>query len=72
MPRRKCFEIPATEIAFGIGLYQLGVDRFEVVYGKQIHTDLTYGQGCDKLGQAIFHALACDGKLDNRERGERR
>lgn len=56
---------------FDIVLSQRGKDNFTVTYGRQVDRGLTYGQACGKLGQAIMHALACEGKLDNRERGER-
>ena len=55
-----------------VKLYQRGVDRFTVQYGLQTDQELSYGEACAKLGQAILHALACDGELDNRERGQRR
>lgn len=54
-----------------IQLSQTGIDRFEVRYGAQANTSLSYGQAATKLGQALMHALACEGKLDNRERDER-
>lgn len=57
-------------IAQDVGLYQRGKDRFCVVYGKQVDDDLTYNQAASALGSALMHALACDGRLDNRERGE--
>jgi hypothetical protein len=64
-----CFELKET--AFPISLKQTGIDSFTVTYGKQIKTRLPYGKAATELGACIMHALACDGKLDNRERGER-
>ncbi len=64
--KRVCFELET--LAFPIRLEQLGVDRFQVVYGKQIDSELPYGRAAAKLGEAIMHALACDDKLDNRPR----
>lgn len=64
-----CHEI--TDIAFGVKLEQTGVDRFTVTYGKQIKSRLNYGQAAREYGAAIMHALACDGELDNREKGEK-
>jgi hypothetical protein len=46
-----------------------GMDCFRVTYGRQIDDDLTYGEACAKLGQALLHYLSCEGKVDNRERG---
>ena len=59
-----CFE---TEIAgYKIVLYQTG-ETFTVVYGCHKVEDVEYGQACQELGQCVFHALACEGKLDNGE-----
>jgi hypothetical protein len=38
---------------------------FKVTYGLQVHENLTYAQACMDFGAAVFHALACDGKLGN-------
>ena len=53
------------ELAFPIELRQTGLDEFRVVYGKQSGGGLSYEQAAKELGESIFHALACDGKLDN-------
>lgn len=55
----------------GVRLIQTGIDRFTVVYGKEVKAGRTYAQACSDLGRALMHSLACDGMLDNRERGER-
>jgi hypothetical protein len=57
-------------LPFGVTLQQRGRDSFRVVYGKQIKDGLTYAQAAGELGAAIMHALACDERLDNREKGE--
>lgn len=66
---RVCFQLNDT--AFPIQLTQHGRDLFAVTYGKQIDCGLSYAEAAAKLGQAIMHAAACDGKLDNRMRRER-
>jgi hypothetical protein len=53
-----------------VKLEQTGKDKFTVTYGKQIKHGLNYSQAAVEYGCVIMHALACDGKLDNRERGE--
>jgi hypothetical protein len=58
-----CHETPG--LAFPIQLLQAGPDDFTVIYGKQVRTGLTYARAASEYGEAIFHALACDGKLDN-------
>jgi hypothetical protein len=57
---------------YDIKLIQTNFDRFTVRYGKQVKTDLNYGQAARELGTAIMHAVACDGKLDSRTRQEAR
>ena len=53
-----------------IMLHQEAKDRFTVTYWKQVTDGLTYSQAATELGSCIMHALACDGQLDNRARGE--
>lgn len=54
-----------------VSLQQRGKDNFAVRYGKEVHANLTYGEACDRLGQALMHQLSCEGLVDNRQRGER-
>lgn len=54
-----------------VSLTQNGKDKFTVVYWKQRKTDLTYGEAAAAFGSAVMHQLACEGKLDNRAKGER-
>jgi hypothetical protein len=56
---KTCFEIECA--GFEIRLTQQGVDRFTV----------TYEEAASELGSCLMHAAACEGKLDNRERGEK-
>ena len=53
-----------------IQLIQTGKDSFTVVYFKQVKKRLTYQQAACEYGACIMHALACEGKLDNRMKGE--
>jgi hypothetical protein len=68
MTPKNCLDL--AEMAFPIALIQNGVNRFTVKYGLQIKAKLTYSEAASELGACIMHALACDGKLDNREKGE--
>jgi hypothetical protein len=63
-----CFESDE----FDIELTQNGFDSFTVRYGKQVKSSLDYARAAAELGSCIMHALACDGKLDNRTRTEAR
>jgi hypothetical protein len=56
-----------TDLAFPIVLHQLGVNRFEVRYGQQVTTGLSYARACAEIGRSVMHALACDGRIDNAE-----
>ena len=66
------FTIPETALPFGIRLIQSGLDRFSVVYGAQCRDNLTYADAAHELGGCIFHALACEGAIDNRSPKEAR
>lgn len=68
MARTKLCHKFADFSAWPIELRQAGKDNFTVRYGLQIDERLSYGEAAAKLGQAVMHALACDGKLDNSER----
>lgn len=60
-----------TVAGFGISLEQHGLDNFAVRYGKQLDgPGLTYADAAAKLGQAFMHALACEGRIDNRTKSE--
>lgn len=52
-------------LAFPISCTQQGRDSFTVTYGKQTTAKLNYAAACRELGIVLFHALACDGRLDN-------
>lgn len=54
----------------GVALSQQGRNKFTVTYGKQVKRNLCYSAAAQEYGACIMHALACAGKLDNRERGE--
>lgn len=53
-----------TEYAFPIRVDMLASGKFKVTYGQQVRSGLSYGQAAHDLGECIFHALQCDGKLD--------
>lgn len=61
-----------SDLAFPVALLQTGVDRFTVQYGLQIKTGLNYARAAAEYGECVMHALACDGRLDNRTKGESR
>lgn len=38
---------------------------FTVTYGKQIKDRLRYAEAAKEFGECVFHALACNGQLNN-------
>jgi hypothetical protein len=56
-----CFETGSVK------LVQNGVDKFTVVYGKQVRAGLSYSAAALELGACIMHERACEGGLDNSE-----
>ncbi len=54
----------------GIKLTQEGVDNFSVTSGLQTKAKLSYSQAAEELGECIMFHLACEGQLDNREKGD--
>ena len=67
MKKTLCYSLPEAKIS----LEQTGLDRFTVTYFLQVKDQLNYSQAAHELGACIMHHLACEGKLDNRERGSR-
>jgi hypothetical protein len=64
-----CHETIVVE-QWPVRLIQNGVDNFTVTYGQQTKKRLSYAQAALEYGACIMHALACEGKLDNRDKGE--
>lgn len=46
-----------------VTLQQVGYDAFAVRYGMEVDAGLTYSEACAKLGQALMHQAACEGKI---------
>jgi hypothetical protein len=63
MKAQKVYE--NKEFDYDIVLKQTGKDRFTVLYGMQVDSGLDYCEAAAKIGQAILHALCCQGKMDN-------
>lgn len=60
MRSRLVFEY--TDLPFPISLHQTGKDRFIVRYGLQEDIG-EYGYAAKKLGEALMHALNCEGRI---------
>lgn len=55
-----------TEIAgYPIKIEQQTKKRFAVHYGSQVREGLDYVSAAKEFGLCMFHALACEGRLDN-------
>lgn len=59
----ECLALP--NLAFPVKVEQHANKLFRVTYGAQVKDNLTYEQAAREFGYCVFHALACDGKLDN-------
>lgn len=57
---------------YDVTLTQIGYDKFNVQYGKQLKIGLNYAQAAKEFGQCVMHAAACAGTLDNRTEAEAR
>jgi len=42
-----------------------GKRLFNVTYGQSAYVGLSYAEAAETLGECVFHALACDGKINN-------
>ena len=45
-------------------LHQYPEGDFVVTYGKQMKTQLTYGEAASELGACIMHSLSCASMID--------
>lgn len=61
---RTCYE--AKIAGFPVKIEQSD-NRFTVTYGKQVRRGLSYVDAAREFGLCVFHALACDGALNNEE-----
>ena len=59
-------EIKKAGFEIKIEQYEKGAKGFRVTYGNQVKDHLSYADAAKELGESIFHALACEGKLDLR------
>lgn len=64
---KTCHEIFSFDWPIKLQQHATPPGSFRVVYGYQVDDRLTYADAAAKLGQAIMHAIACDGNLDNEE-----
>jgi hypothetical protein len=62
---RIVFTRPATAGAYGIEVVQHGRDNFSIQYGQQVKSGMTLAEASSELGGCIFHAVSCEGGLDN-------
>lgn len=58
-----CITLP--DLAFPVTVEQNSRGLFRVTYGQQVKDGLNYAAAASEFGLCVFHALACDGKLDN-------
>ncbi len=61
---KTCIDLP-PRLAFPVTVEQASSGLFRVRYGKQVKDRLGYADAAHKFGECVFHALACDGKIEN-------
>lgn len=63
---RKVYEIELAGFSIALWLDPRAPQhrRYSVTYGLQTDSGLTYATAAAKLGEAILHALTCEGKMD--------
>lgn len=64
--------IKLVNLAFPVVVTQAANRKFTVQYGLQIKRGLSYEAAAREFGYCVFHALACDSKLDNSDTNEPR
>lgn len=62
---RQVFKITVGDLPIFVDQHGGKSKLFRVTYWKQVKSNLTYAEAAHELGECIFHALACDSKLDN-------
>lgn len=60
----------SMKMPYGLLLEQRANGTFKVTYGKEVKDNLEYAEAAKEFGLCLFHALACEGKLDNGEKNE--
>lgn len=59
------FVVEFDDVPFGVKIEQTSKHRFTITYGQRITCNLSYAEAAKEFGECMFHALACDGKLEN-------
>jgi hypothetical protein len=62
MKKQTCIELP--ELVYPVKVEQSN-SGFTVTYGKQVKSGLSYNEAARAFGYCVFHALACDDKINN-------
>lgn len=60
---KRCYSMPDLDVHLDQSESKTGL--FKVTYGLQIKSGLTYVEAAHEFGECVFHALACESKLDN-------
>lgn len=62
---RTCIEMGGYGLPIKLEQREDSKALFRVTYGLQVHDHLTYAEGMTEFGKCVFHALACEGLLNN-------
>lgn len=55
------------DMAMAITVHQTRMNQFTVTYGQQVKKGLNYEQAAHELGECMFHALCCDGMIEQED-----
>lgn len=62
---RNPFKGASTADMITVRQRESGRRLFDVVYGLQVKSNLTYAEACKELGAAILHLQCCEGLASN-------
>lgn len=60
----KTLIVTVDDLDHSVSLYQTAIGTFEVVYGKQVKSNLSYLQAAEEFGLCIMHSAQCGGYIE--------
>ena len=64
-PKASTIIFETTVAGYTVMLLQNTDRTFSTRYGKEFKTNLSYEEAAKELGYCIFHALACESKIED-------
>ena len=63
----KCHHETIAGFDITIEQHETKTGLFRITYGLEIKDNLTYVEAAEEFGLCVFHALACNSKLNNED-----